>query len=406
VGWEKAKEVIRDHERRPLTARKDLDRLLISGDEAIGLGALVAGCRVFAAYPICPASEIWQWLIRYLPRFNGAVVQTEDEVAALNMTLGAAYAGARAMTSTSGPGASLMMEAFSLSGMAEIPVVVAHVQRLGPGTGIPTKTAQGDTNQWIFGSHGEFPRIVLSPGTVEESFEFTVKAFNLAEKYQCPVIVLTELALGQNYQTVRTFDLSRQKIDRGKLLDPGSLPAANGYKRYKFTPDGVSARAIPSMKNGVHMVEGNEHDEKGYRNEEPENRARMMEKRMRKLRAAAKEVVPPKTHGDQAARIGMIGYGATLGPSLEAIAYLKKKGTNVKFLQLRTLWPFPAAQVEKFLEGCRSIFVVENNYSGQLQTLIRSQVRTDWEMSGIRKYTTATFRPGDIVSQVQGHLRQ
>jgi 2-oxoglutarate ferredoxin oxidoreductase subunit alpha len=203
-GYERAREMTAKTERHPLTRKEDRDRILISGDEAIGLGALAAGCRFFAAYPICPASEVWQVLVHDMPEFNGAVVQTEDELAALNMTVGAAFAGARAMTSTSGPGASLMMEAFSLAGITEIPVVIAHVQRMGPATGMPTKSQQGDVLQWIFGSHGEFPRIVIAPGTVGECFDLTVRAFNLAEKYQCPVIVLTELDMGQNYRTTRS----------------------------------------------------------------------------------------------------------------------------------------------------------------------------------------------------------
>jgi 2-oxoglutarate ferredoxin oxidoreductase subunit alpha len=245
-GWEKAGEITSGKDRHPLTKKPDEDRILISGDEAIAFGALAAGCRYFAAYPICPASEIHQWLVHYMPEANGVVVQTEDELAALNMALGAAFAGARAMTATSGPGASLMMEAFGLAGMAEIPVVIAHVQRLGPATGVPTKTQQGDVLQWIFGSHGEFPRIVLSPGTVGECFDLTAKAFNLAEKYQCPVIILTELDMGQNFRTARQFDFAQVKIDRGKLLSRDEVLGMEDYRRYEFTADGISRRALPS----------------------------------------------------------------------------------------------------------------------------------------------------------------
>jgi 2-oxoglutarate ferredoxin oxidoreductase subunit alpha len=404
LGFEKAKEMITERECHPLAKREDRDRLILSGDEAIALGALAGGCRFFAAYPICPASEIWQWLGYYIHEFDGLVVQTEDELAALNMALGASYAGARAMTSTSGPGASLMMEAFSLSGMAEIPVVVAHVQRLGPSTGIPTKSEQGDLTQWIYGSHGDFPRIILSPGTIEECFEFTVEAFNLAEKYQCPVIVLTEQDLGQNLRTARTFDLTRLKIDRGKLLSQDALLGIQGFKRYQDTRDGVSPRSIPSSKNGLHMVEGNEHDEKGYRDENPGTRVRMMEKRMRKLRTASRDSLPPKLRGDKKAPCGLIGCGSTLGPILEAQRQLEADGITTKFLQLRTLWPFPIKPVKAFINSCRNVFVVENNYSGQLSSLIKSQVSPCLNLQGVRKYATLPFQPQEIASQIKKGL--
>jgi len=399
-GYEKAKEIIAESERRPLAKKADADRILISGDEAIGLGALAAGCRYFAAYPICPASEIWQWLVHYLPDFGGAVVQTEDELASLNMALGASFAGARAMTSTSGPGASLMMEAFSLAGMAEIPVVIAHVQRLGPATGMPTKSQQGDVLQWIFGSHGEFPRIVLAPGTVGECFELTVGAFNLADKYQCPVIILTELDMGQNFRTTRALDFSGIRIDRGKLLNPEDLLGMAEFKRYELAADGISPRSLPSWKNGVHLAESLEHDEKGYRDEDPLNRRRMMEKRMRKLDQASPDLCPPQVWGCQKAEVGFIGFGSTLGAILEAIEQLRVKSVPSRFLQLRTLWPFPAAEVRQFLAESRDVFVVEHNFSGELATLIKSQVSPCAELKNILNYSTLPFTPKEIVGPV------
>lgn len=405
LGYEKAGETLKETERHPLEKKEDRERLILIGDEAIALGALAAGCRFFAAYPICPASEIWQWLAIHLPNFNGVVVQTEDELAALNMAIGAAYGGARAMTATSGPGASLMMEAFSLAGMAEIPIVIAHVQRLGPATGMPTKSQQGDLLQWIFGSHGEFPKIVLSPGSVEECFEFTVKAFNLAEKFQCPVVLLTEEDMGQNLQTARKFDLGKVSIDRGKLLSQEALTEFTGFKRYALTSDGISPRAIPGMKGGLHMVEGNEHNEKGYRDEDPENRIRMMEKRMRKLAAASKEVIPPKLWGNPAAKVGIFGCGSTFGPILEAMEQLEEEGVAAKFLQLRTLWPFPSEEVRVFLSACEEAFVVENNYSAQLRQLIKSQIDCALPMRSILKYSTQNFRPREISEFIEKTLR-
>jgi len=400
LGWNQAKDVIDEAERHPLVKSPDSGRVLCSGNEAIAFGALAAGCRLFASYPICPASEIWQMLALHMPRFNGAVVQTEDEVAALNMALGASYAGARAMTSTSGPGASLMMEAFSLSGMAEIPVVVAHVQRVGPSTGTPTKTEQSDITQWIFGSHGDFPRIVLAPGSIEECFELTVRAFNLAEKYQCPVILMSELDMGQNLRTAREFDFKTVVVDRGRLATPGNLAAEPRFKRYALTPDGVSPRAFPGQKNRLHMVEGNEHDECGYRDESPDLRVRMMEKRMRKLGGAGKDVPPPVTWGDAGAEIGIVGVGSTLGPITEAQEQLAALEVKSKFLQLRTLWPFPVKDVERFFNGCSRVFVVENNFAGQLARLIRSQVECGPRLERVLKYSSLPFIPAEISEKI------
>jgi len=401
LGCEEAKEIVEKHERHLLKRKQDVKRLLISGNEAVGVGALVAGCRFFAAYPICPATEIWQWLIHHFPKNKGLVVQTEDELAAINMALGASYAGVRAMTSTSGPGASLMMEGFSLAGMTEIPLVVVHVQRVGPSTGLPTKSEQADLMQWIYGSHGDFPRIVLSPGTIQESLELTIKAFNLAEKFQCPVILLTEGDYGQNYRTVDKFNLWEIEIDRGKLLTKKELLGFKDYKRFEFTRDGISHRALPSMKNGIHMVESTEHDERGYRDETSQNRAKMMEKRMRKLKTARKDLIRPRIWGNKAADMGIIGSGSTLGPIREAMEQLKRVGIKAKFLQIRTLWPFLDKEVTDFISTCKQVFVVDNNYQGQLAQLIYSQVRPRIELKSILNYSGHTFRPKDIANPIQ-----
>lgn len=400
LGYETARTLTDPSERRPLLRREDRGRILLSGDEAIALGALASGCRFFAAYPICPASEIYQWLAYFFPQFGGVVVQTEDEIAALNMAIGASYAGARAMTATSGPGASLMMEAFSLAGMTEIPVVIAHVQRLGPATGIPTKTQQADILQWIFGSHGEFPRIVLAPGTVGECFELTVEAFNLAEKYQCPVVLLTELEMGQNYHTTPEFDFGRVTIDRGRLLSQEDILKIKDFKRYELTADGISPRGLPSYRNGLHLVESLEHDEWGYRNEEDRMRIQMMEKRMRKLALVGKDLPSARTFGPARPEVGFITIGSTLAPVLEACERLERDGISAGCLQLRALWPFPPGETKDFLERCAHLFIVENNYSGELATLLASQVSPLPEIKSIRRFGSRTFTAGEIVKPV------
>jgi len=401
IGYQQAAEKVEEKERHFLLKRKDEKRLLILGDEAIAFGALAAGCRFFAAYPICPATEIWEWLAKVLPSFNGLVVQTEDELAAINMALGASFAGARAMTSTSGPGASLMMEGFSLAGMAELPLVIAHIQRVGPSTGLPTKSEQADLNQWINGGHGDFPRIILSPGTIEECFEFTIKAFNLADKYQVPVILLSEEDYGQNYRTVEHFDLSKVIIERGKLLSQEELLKIKEYKRYELTEDCISPRAIPSMINGLHLVESNEHNEKGYRDESPHIRVEMMEKRMKKLTEASRDLPLPRLWGSKESEIGIIGFGSTFGPIREAMARLQQQNLKTKYLQLRTLWPFPKTEVENFIKNSEHVFVVENNYSGQLNSLIRSQAINSQKIKSILKYSSHSFKPGEIFDGIK-----
>jgi 2-oxoglutarate ferredoxin oxidoreductase subunit alpha len=401
LGCEEAKKIIQEGDRHSLKRKKDANRLLISGNETIGLGALTAGCRFFAAYPICPATEIWQWLLHYFPDNKGLVVQTEDELAAINMAIGASYAGARAMTSTSGPGASLMMEGFSLAGMTEIPLVIVHVQRVGPSTGLPTKSEQAELMQWIHGSHGDFPRIIISPGTIQECLEFTIKAFNLAEKYQCPVILLTEQDYSQNYRTVDKFSLENIEIDRGKLLTKRELQGIEDYKRFQFTRDGISPRAIPSMKKGVHIVEGNEHNEWGYRDETSRNRTRMMEKRMKKLDSARKDLIRPKIWGNKAAEVGIIGCGSTFGPIREAMEQLSDSGIETKFLQIRTLWPFLEKEVKEFLSTSEKVFVVDNNYEAQLAHLIKSKMNIPTELTSILNYSGQTFRPREISEPIR-----
>jgi 2-oxoglutarate ferredoxin oxidoreductase subunit alpha len=261
-------------------------------------------------------------------------------------------------------------------------------------------------NQWVFGAHGDFPRIILSPGTIEECFYFMTHAFNLAEKYQCPVILLTEQNYGQNFYTVEQFDFSKVVIDRGSLLSQDELSKADEYKRYALTESGISPRVIPSMVNGVHMVEGNEHDEKGYRDEDEEIRVQMMNKRMKKLDVALADVIPPVFWGKKEADIGILGFGSTVCPIREAMDQLGEKGIATKYLQIRTLWPFSVAEVEEFMSSAETVFVVENNYSGQLSRLIQGQGVECSKVHNINKYSGHTFRPIEIAEAMLGVLEK
>lgn len=380
------------------------DRLLVMGDWAIGYGSLVAGCRFYAGYPITPTTEIMEWLAGHMPEYGGVVVQAEDEIAAITMALGASYAGVRAMTGTAGPGAALMTEALSLAGMAEIPLVLVHGQRAGPSTGLPTKTEQSDIKHALFGGHGDFPRIVLAPGSVEEAFYLTAEAFNLAEMFQLPVIVLTEQAICQNKQTIPPLDLSKVKVDRGKLINKvESRLAANGgaFQRYEITDDGVSPRPIPSLPGGIHEATSVEHDGEGYTTEDPEIRNAMMAKRMRKLETAREHLPPPVIHGDPSAPIAFLSMGYTTGAILEAMEALEQEGIATKFVQLRTLWPFPTEEVRGLLEDAEHVFVVEHNFTGQLMSLLPSLVGAQLPTLPIRRFDGRLFTPGEIVRAVK-----
>src|SRR5579884_878591 len=383
-----------------LVASDDGDRLIMMGNDAIAYGALAAGCRFMAGYPITPATDILEWMSKEMPRFGGVVVQAEDELAAITMTLGAAFTGVRAMTATSGPGQALMTEAIGLAGVLEIPVVVVECARAGPSTGMPTKTEQSNLNHLIYGGHGEIPRVVIAPGTVAESFELAVAAFNLAERWQLPVFLLTEQALCQSKATLPPFDLDAVRIDRGSLIDDGEVTFGE-YKRFAFTGDGVSPRVIPGVPGGMHLAAGSEHNDAGVITENARNRSRMMEKRMHKLDAMRDELPKAVLHGVADADLAVVGYGANTGPIREAVERLANGGILTRFLQLRTLWPFPDEVIRDFVRGAQHVFVVENNYTGQLERLIRSVVGPLDALHGVRKYDGRPFRPIEIIEPIR-----
>jgi 2-oxoglutarate ferredoxin oxidoreductase subunit alpha len=383
-----------------LTKGTDGDRLIMMGNDAIAYGALVAGCRFMAGYPITPATDILEWMSKQLPAFGGVVVQAEDELAAITMTLGAAFAGVRAMTATSGPGQALMTEAIGLAGVLEIPVVVVECARAGPSTGMPTKTEQSNLNHLIYSGHGEIPRVILAPGTVGESFELTITAFNLAEKYQLPVFLLTEQALCQSKATLPPFDVDAVQIDRGKLIDSGEVVFGE-YKRFAFTDDNVSPRVIPGIPGGMHLAPGSEHNDGGVITENAANRSRMMEKRMGKLISMRDDLPRAVLHGVADADIGIVGYGANTGPIAEAVDRLARAGILTRFLQLRTLWPFPEDEIRTFFGGAQHVFVVENNYTGQLERLIRAVIGPVDALQSVRKYNGQPFRPIEIIEPIR-----
>ncbi|CAH0253718.1 2-oxoacid:acceptor oxidoreductase subunit alpha [Peribacillus simplex] len=378
-------------------------RMFMIGNDAIALGAVAGGCRFMAAYPITPASEIMEYLIKKLPQFGGTVIQTEDEIAAATMAIGANYGGVRAITASAGPGLSLKMEAIGLAGITETPIVIVDTQRGGPSTGLPTKQEQSDLMAMIYGTHGEIPKIVMAPSTVEEAFYDTAEAFNLAEEYQCPVIVLSDLQLSLGKQTVQPLDYGKVEIRRGKLVDFEIEEAEDKsyFKRYEVTEDGVSPRVVPGMKNGIHHVTGVEHDETGRPSETALNRKLQMDKRMRKLNNLTNTFQTPvyKNTPHEEADLLILGFNSTRGTIDEAIGRLETDGMKVNHAQIRLIHPFPADEVLSLVQSAKKVVVIENNATGQLANIIKMNVGHVNKIKSILKYDGNPFLPHEIHTQ-------
>jgi 2-oxoglutarate ferredoxin oxidoreductase subunit alpha len=378
------------------------DQALLTGNEAFAFGAIAAGCRFLSAYPITPASEIMEYMKANLPKVGGVAVQAEDELAGILMAIGAGFAGVRAMTSTSGPGLSLKTEAIGLAGMSETPVVIVNSQRGGPGTGLPTKYEQGDLNSMIYAGHGDIPRIVLAPSTVEECIEVAATAFNLAERFQCPVIVALDLVLSLNKQTCPDFRLDRiQPIDRGKLLSQEELDALQefNFKRYRLTEDGISPRSIPGQPGGVHTANSNEHSETGHITEIPEIRAAMMNKRMGKLKHFKMKGYEFIGGEERPVHTLFVGFGSTRGILEEVVRDLKAQGENVGLAMIKVIHPFQKEGLAELADQAARIVVVENNWSGQMTGLLAKELQVAHKMETIRKFDGNPFTKAEVLNQ-------
>lgn len=348
------------------------DRVLMSGNQAIAVGAVAAGVDYFGGYPITPASDILEWLSAKLPSVGGKTIQCEDEIASLASCLGASYAGAKAMTATSGPGLSLMSELIGFAGMAEIPVVIVDAQRGGPSTGLPTKTEQSDLNHALYGGHGEAPRVVIAPVSVEDCFWAAIDAFNYSERFQVPVILLTDQGLATRMEVIHKPDTS--KVERWERKTRDDVPEGAEYKRYEYTPDHISAMGIPGQPGGQYVATGIEHDEYGHPGYTPEIHDGMQTKRWEKLAPLANGLVRHVQHGDDAPTdVAIIGFGSTFGPVREAIDALKAEGLSVGAFYPRVLGPFPADAVTAFTANAKHVIVPEVNYTGQLARLIKAE---------------------------------
>ncbi len=348
------------------------ERILISGAEAMALGALAAGCQFFSGYPITPATQIMETLAKYLPAFGGSLIQAEDEMAAISMAVGASFAGKRAMTATSGPGLSLMTETMGLASMAEIPLVVVNVQRAGPSTGLPTKTSQGDLFLSLYGGHGDAPRFVLAPDSVKDCYYQMINAFSLAEHFQTPVIVLSDQAMASRVETMAwSKELWNKMLER---QTPSAKELAGDYKRYRDTEDGISSMAIPGTAGGIYLAESLEHNEYGYPNQNPENHQRMMNKRAKKKESARQMLSnwagTSRRWGDTDAPFGILGWGSTRGAVREAMVRLHLTGIPIEGLYPHTLLPMPDEAILEFIKHKKALLVPELNFSSQFARMV------------------------------------
>ncbi len=348
------------------------DRILLSGADAMALGALAAGCKFYAGYPITPATPVMESMARYLPAFNGTMVQVEDEIAAINMAIGASFAGQMAMTATSGPGLSLMIEGLGFASMAEIPLVLINVQRAGPSTGLPTKTSQGDLFLALYGGHGDAPRFVLAPDSVKDCYFSMIYAFSLAEYYQMPVIVLSDQAMASRQETTPLPGAPWN----GPLVrlqpDPEDLDPA--YRRYAYTDTGISPMAHPGMPGGMYLAESLEHNEYGHPDQTPENHQRMMQKRANKVETArhmlANWRMTSRRWGDRDAPFGIMGWGSTRGAVREAMQSIREQGIAIEAIYPHTLLPMPDSAISDFISTKRAILIPELNFSGQFGRMV------------------------------------
>jgi len=383
-------------------------RMVVAGNQAIAMGAIAAGCRVYAGYPITPATDIMEFLAAELPKIGGSVVQAEDEMSALGMAIGASYAGKKAMTATSGPGFSLMIELAGLATMAEIPIVIVDAQRAGPSTGMPTRQEQGDLFLAALGGHGEIQRIVLAPVSVSDCFTQAINAFNLAEQFQLPVILMGDTTLGVRAESIPVPDLSKHPIVNRLTREANGngtnghaeIAVESGYQRYKVTESGISPMAIPGQAGGQYVATGLEHNESGRPRSDAANHRKMTEKRFSKLEQARQAAPPAHYYGDQDADVGILCWGSAWGPVVEAIDIAAAKGLKVAAMAPRMIWPLPDDQLKPFIESKRVVLVPEMNYSGQFAQLLRARYLRD--LVSITDYSGGVFTVARLVQEIEG----
>jgi len=367
------------------------EQILMSGAEAVGLGAMAGGCNFISAYPMSPSTPVLVFLAKHGRDFGLLAEQAEDEIAAINMAIGAWYAGARAMVSTSGGGFALMVEGLSLAGMLELPIVIHLAQRPGPATGLPTRTEQGDIELALYAGHGEFPRAIFAPGTLDEGFHLTAKAFNLADKYQVPVFVLTDQYYIDSYYNTESFDLSKANVEKYVVRTD------KNYKRYELTTTGVSPRGIPGYGAGLVCVDSDEHDAEGHITEDLDLRTKMVEKRLAKLELLNSEIVPPELWPDGNYRNLVVCWGSTLHIVREALSVLGRNDTAL--LHYKQVYPLHPRTAE-YLGKAKKVVALESNATGQFAKLIKLHTGIDADEK-ILKYSGLSFTVEEVVEKLK-----
>jgi 2-oxoglutarate ferredoxin oxidoreductase subunit alpha len=396
----------------------DKPRAIVTGNQATAMGGVAAGVKFYAAYPMSPSTGVLMWMASHARQLGIMVRQVEDEIGVMNMVIGAAHAGCRAMCATSGGGFALMSEAVGMAGMIETPVVCVDVQRAGPATGVPTKTEQGDLWQLLGAGQGDFPRIIVAASSQLDLFHTIPELFNLADKYQCPGLVLADLLISEGTASVDPADLDfNAKINRGEIILPNGNGESenpfggyndNAYLRYRNTPSGISPRAVPGVPGHIHIAATDEHDEDGtlisdeFTN--PIKRRMMVEKRARKMQNILADIAPPKLFGPNQAQVTLVGWGSTHGVIQEAVEKLAAdEGIVANHLNVKWMVPFHGEEILKILSASKRVIIIENNYSGQFARYLRSE--TGFTAHGhIRKYDGEPFRPHHIVDSVKEQL--
>lgn len=392
-GYKKGNE-LRERGKLKFNIKKNSEvknQMLLNGTEAVAMGAIAGCCNFISSYPMSPSTGVLVFLANQSEEFGIITEQAESEIAAINMALGAWYAGARGMVTTSGGGFALMVEGLSLAGMLETPVVIHLAQRPGPATGLPTRTEQGDLLFALFSGHGEFPRIIFSPGTPEDAFYLTQKAFYLADKYQVPVFVMTDQYLVDSSFVIPSLNLS--KLETEKYI----VKTIENYRRYEVTGNGVSPRGIPGYGKGLVSVDSDEHDEEGHITENLAFRTKIVDKRLKKIKAIAEESIPPELFGNNDYTILVIGWGSTYYGIKEALEEMKNN--KVSFLHFKQIYPLHP-YTKGYLEKAKQIIIIENNATGQFGKLIKLETGVDIE-NKILKYNGLPFSVEELVSKLK-----
>ena len=374
------------------------EKVMLSGNVAIAEGALAANVKLYFGYPITPATPIMEYLAKELPKRGGRVTQMEDEISSIGAVLGSFYAGTRAMTATSGPGFALMTELITHGVMSETPAVIIDAQRAGPSTGLPTKTEQSDLQAAVFGGPGDSARIVIAPTNVSECYTYTVKSFQLAEKYQTPVIVLTDFFLDNRVESVVRPSASEEETKDGNVYPDESLK--NNYRRFQVTQSGISPRAIPGMEGFIFAATGLEHTEKGIPNYVPENHMTMSTKRHAKIQSALSDLPEPEEFSDGGrVDVGVVGWGSTFGSALEAVHKAREEGIRTGALKITSMYPYHAEKIRDFMARCEKILIPELNFEGQLANLIGHLHRSD--VIRLNMVTGTPFPPMAILKKIR-----